>query len=143
MTGRASVAQSEDALQLWTADYLRRCAPSHCLYWHTPNEGKRSPTTGRRLRERGLLPGVADWCLVYQGRAHFIELKVGRNAPSPAQEAFMHAAAGAGSAFVVVRTERQFLAALDAFGIPRIDGRKHTHQAGVSSAPITARHEHG
>lgn len=48
------------------------------MLFHVPNEGKRSPKTGARLKREGLKRGVPDLCLpVGAGRynALFIELK--------------------------------------------------------------------
>lgn len=49
------------------------------LCWHVPNEGKRSPITGNKLKAQGLLPGAPDLCFHYKGKAYFFELKVAKN----------------------------------------------------------------
>ena len=43
------------------------------IYFSLPNEGKRSPRTGRELKRMGLRPGAADLCVVIGGRAHSLE----------------------------------------------------------------------
>ena len=52
--------------------------PELRLMYHIPNEGKRNPATGRRMRAEGLRRGVPDICLpVARGGYHglYIELK--------------------------------------------------------------------
>ena len=40
------------------------------FFWHTPNEGKRSATAGRKLKKMGMLPGVADIIILDRPPAH-------------------------------------------------------------------------
>jgi len=56
--------------------------PELGLLYHIPNEGKRSRTTGARMRAEGLRSGVPDICLpVARGGHHglYIELKRVKN----------------------------------------------------------------
>jgi uncharacterized UBP type Zn finger protein len=41
-------------------DYMRTKYPD-VLFIHIPNEGKRSPQQGKKLKDEGLLPGVYDY----------------------------------------------------------------------------------
>ena len=81
------------ALEAWKHPELR-------LLYHIPNEGKRSARQGARMRAEGLRAGVPDICLpVPRGgySALYIELKAGRNKPTPDQLAWLDALDKAGN----------------------------------------------
>lgn len=74
--------------------------PELRLLYHIPNEGKRSKSTGARMRAEGLRTGVPDLCLpVARGGYHglYIELKRVRD-------------------WTLSETQRQWIAALEAHG---------------------------
>ena len=76
---------TEDQLQKAVATYLDACG---LLWCHVPNEGKRHPVSGKRLKDKGMKAGVPD-CLIFESTQEYkglaIELKVGRNAPTESQ----------------------------------------------------------
>jgi hypothetical protein len=60
--------------------------------YHIPNAGKRSPVAGRKMVFEGLKKGVPDICLPYAANGYsalYIELKVGKNKPTKAQNEYM------------------------------------------------------
>ena len=60
------------------ADFSMGKYPELALLFHIPNEGKRTTTTGGRMRKEGLRKGFPDLCLpVARGGYHslYIELK--------------------------------------------------------------------
>ena len=67
--------------QKWLLDWVELNTPAHPelkLFYHIPNEGKRSYRTGREMVAQGLKSGVPDNCLpVARGPYHalYIELK--------------------------------------------------------------------
>jgi hypothetical protein len=66
--------------------------PELSLLYHIPNEGKRSPGAGARLKAMGLKSGVPDICLpAARGNYHglYIELKAQEGAPTTAQTDFL------------------------------------------------------
>ena len=70
-------AQEQDRLFRWAA-YMEFAAPELALMYHIPNEGRRSRSTGRRMRSQGLRRGVPDICLPVARKgfhALYIELK--------------------------------------------------------------------
>lgn len=83
-------------LHLQAADLLRRGVPAGGgFFFHPPNQGKRSLTTGGLFKGMGMMPGLTDLVLVAAardgvGRCAFLELKRpdGKGALSPAQVQF-------------------------------------------------------
>lgn len=62
------------------------------LLFHVPNEGKRTPSYGGKLKAEGLKRGVADVCLpVPRGDYHglFFEMKYDKNKLTEEQERFL------------------------------------------------------
>ena len=75
------------ALFRW-AGYQQRRLPELALMFAIPNGGKRSKATAARLKAEGVRAGIPDICLpVARGEYHglFIEMKAGRNKPTPPQ----------------------------------------------------------
>jgi hypothetical protein len=71
----------------------------------------------------GLRAGVADLCLVMQGRAHFLELKSDQGKQSPEQKAFEASAKDAGVAYAVANSVDAALNVLADWGALRHRGR--------------------
>ena len=70
-------SQEQERLFEW-AGLMSKRYPVLQLLYHIPNEGKRSPASGGRLKRMGLKRGVPDICLpVSRGGYHglYIELK--------------------------------------------------------------------
>ncbi len=68
--------------------------PELKLLYHVPNEGKRTASTGGRLKAAGMRAGVPDLCLpVPRGGYHglYIEMKYGKNNPTQAQNEWLDA----------------------------------------------------
>ena len=84
----------QQALFEWAAYQKCKYPELECMY-HIPNEGKRSPQTGAKLKRMGLSPGVPDICLpVARGgySALYIELKRTKGAGSATTS--VHGSAG-------------------------------------------------
>jgi hypothetical protein len=65
-------------------------AHPHLLGCHIPNEGQRSPITGLRLVQIGLVKGYFDYTFTLpDGRSAFIELKLPKKKLSEEQLLFM------------------------------------------------------
>lgn len=70
------------------AEYQSKRLPELALMFAIPNGGKRSKATAAKLKAEGVKSGVPDLCLpVARGEYHglFIEMKAGRNKPTPPQ----------------------------------------------------------
>lgn len=81
------------ALFRW-AEYQSKRWPELALMFAIPNGGYRYAATAAKLKAEGVKAGVPDICLpVPRGEHHglFIEMKAGRNKPTPPQVAWhMH-----------------------------------------------------
>lgn len=66
------ILPSEHSEQCTLVKVLRRKYPN-LLFWSTPNEGLRRLSTGKRLKDRGMLAGVPD--LFFPELKLFIEMK--------------------------------------------------------------------
>ena len=81
-------AGPEDILQIQVMRFVRIAAPDLCVY-AVPNGGYRNPREAKKLKDMGVKPGVADIAMILpDGRAAFIELKVGKNRQTDTQIAF-------------------------------------------------------
>jgi hypothetical protein len=80
----------EDDFQQRVAFYLD--LTKDCLYFHTPNGGKRYGREGAKLQRMGVKSGVPDILILTQRKGYSglaIELKVGRNTPTDTQKEFL------------------------------------------------------
>lgn len=89
--------QGEEAEQValfqW-AELAKVKYPELELMYHVPNEGKRSPITGARMKRAGLKTGVPDVCLPTAHGGYiglYIEMKYGSNKPTESQKKWLRA----------------------------------------------------
>ena len=93
-----SESVEQQGLFRW-ANYMSGQYPALLLMYHIPNEGKRSRSTGARMKAEGLKPGVPDICLpVPVGKYHglYIEMKAGKNTTTKNQDDWLEALSGQG-----------------------------------------------
>lgn len=86
-------AQEQRFLFQW-ANLAQQQYPELKLMHHIPNGGKRDAKTAINLKHEGVKAGVPDICLpVARGKFHglYIELKVGKNKPTPKQLEWIYA----------------------------------------------------
>lgn len=81
----------EQAIQRAVVGHLRARARPGVVWFHVPNERKQSPRQGAEFKRQGVLAGVSDLILLYDGKAFALELKAGKNGPTVAQGAFIDA----------------------------------------------------
>lgn len=82
--------QEQVALMRW-AEYQARNRPELALLFSIPNGGLRNKVTAAKLKASGVKPGVPDLCLPVARGDHiglWIEMKAGRNRPTPSQVAW-------------------------------------------------------
>jgi hypothetical protein len=93
----------EKDIHMAVVSLLRASAKPGVVWFHIPNGEKRSPATAAKLKRMGVLPGVADLCIMIpEEGVHWLELKSGGGRLSSQQQAFLASAINAGSRAVGV-----------------------------------------
>lgn len=107
----------EAELQALVIQVLKLYGVPGLIYLSIPNEGKRAPRTGERLKRMGLLPGAADLLIVLPGgRAHWLELKTPTGTISAEQTAFADLCHANGCQYAVARSPEKATALLAEWG---------------------------
>jgi hypothetical protein len=83
-----------------------------------PNGGKRHAREAARMKGLGVKAGVPDLCVVYRGRAAFLELKAKRGVMSPAQKAMQKRLIYAGADVCLCKSVAEVEASLLEAAIP-------------------------
>lgn len=110
----------EAELQRFIVQTLKLFGVDGLIYFHVPNQGKRTKWSGAELKRLGLLPGVPDLAIILPGaRIAFLELKSLDGVLSPAQVAFGETCYLAGISWDVVCTPEQATAYLTEIGALR------------------------
>lgn len=108
----------ERDLQVAVMEYLAVALPPDAFAFHPVNEGRRSLAFGARLKREGMVAGVPDICVIYQGRAHWCELKSLKGSISPAQKATHKRLRECGCGVMVCRSLADVELFLDGMGVP-------------------------
>ena len=91
---------AEDSLQITVVEHMRLAAMPGCWCLHIPNEGKRTPAGGLKMKRMGMLPGAADLFIHRPNEAPlFMELKAKGGTISAEQSAFGGLCAATGAAW--------------------------------------------
>lgn len=98
---------------------LRVRAVSDVVWWHTPNDAKRSPGTAKRLQTMGMRKGVHDLCFVHRGNFYSMEIKSSRGRPTVEQMKFASDVNAAGGHAMIVHDIDRALRALQCWGLIR------------------------
>jgi len=83
---------SEEAIHKAIMDWVRLKPTIKKLVMHFPNEGKRTPSFGRLMKEMGMRAGVSDLFISMARHGYhgaWIELKTKQGVVSPAQVEFL------------------------------------------------------
>lgn len=110
--------QHELELSKAVAVFLRFCLVDDAFWFHVPNGGKRQDAIARQLAAMGTKAGVPDLCLLYRGKAHFIELKIDAGYLSAIQKQVHQMINRSGCRVAVCRSIGDVEAALTSWGIP-------------------------
>lgn len=109
---------SEERFQRETALFFDFVLPRDAWWSHFPNGGHRHALVGASLKRQGTQAGAPDNLIIWQGKAHWVELKSRYGTLRASQQTTIPAIEAAGSPVVVARTLEDVAAALDAWGIP-------------------------
>ena len=113
--------RGEDALQIAIVGFLEQFAYDDVIWYHVPNQGRRSIGYAMKMRRMGLRPGIADLCFVCpDGRPAFMELKHGAGAVRPDQMTFARKCVRLGIRHEFVRSIDQAMTVLRDWGIAPI-----------------------
>ena len=114
----------EDRLQMMVVQLLKLLGKPGLFWFHPPNEGKRTPKTGSRNKAMGVVRGVPDLVLCWEGRFIGLELKAPKGRITPEQEAAGRAITAAGGLYHVLRGYDEAVEFLDMLGVIRpVTGR--------------------
>lgn len=117
----------EAQIQAAVIQHLAQRGAPGIVYFAPCNEGKRTPAAAAYLRKLGMLPGVADLCIIVPGKpVLFLELKAKGGKPTPEQDAFGIAATLAGHGWTCIDNIDDALVMLESWGaIRRAESRRH------------------
>lgn len=111
---------SEDKIHFFAVDLLRFHKRDGVMFFHVPNGESRSKRTGAKLKRMGVLPGVADLCIVFPGgRVGFLELKRPGGHPSAEQRVFRADCENAGASYAIASTPEEVVEVLSCWGALR------------------------
>lgn len=103
----------ESQLQQMCVRYFRYKYPQYLIY-AVPNGGLRNSLEAKRLKEEGVLAGVADLVVMLpQGKSLYIEMKVKGNRQTDNQKAFQQKAEALGYKYYVCYSFDQFKAIIE------------------------------
>jgi hypothetical protein len=108
----------EDDLQRQVMAFLDVALPAEAVAFAVPNGGKRHAREAARMKGLGVKAGVPDLCVVYRGRAAFLELKAKRGVMSPAQKAMQKRLIYAGADVCLCKSVAEVEASLLEAAIP-------------------------
>jgi hypothetical protein len=108
----------ESKTQRAVNQYLAWSLPPDAVHFAIPNGLMRSQKARARAQGEGVMAGVPDLCVVYRGRAYFIELKSRRGVMSPAQREMARRLNYAGAAVCCCRSVPEVEAALREACVP-------------------------
>jgi hypothetical protein len=111
---------NEDSLATFCGDFCRFAFPSNggVIAIHVPNESKRSPRYGAKLKRQGMLAGVCDWLFMAASGTYWIELKSDTGVLSDSQKDFISRVESIGHKTALIRTPEEFVAQLKAWHLP-------------------------
>ena len=108
----------ESAIQSHIIHFLNAALPQHGVVMSIPNEGKRDPRTGARMKRQGLFTGAADLMILVDGKAMFLEVKTPTGRQTVHQERFERTVNHAGCPYAVVRSVGDVEATLISWDVP-------------------------
>lgn len=115
----------EANLQIAVVQHLRLRGTPGLIYFAPCNEGKRSVREAVWLKQKGMLPGIADLVIIARGQpVSFLELKARGGKQSPEQIAFEAYCAEVGARYAVVDNIDDALRVLEAWGFIRASFRR-------------------
>ena len=110
---------SESAIQIAVMHHLTLRARPGALAWHTPNGGARSKAEAGRFKAEGVVAGMPDINILFNGRFFGLELKALRGRVSPEQRAIHERITACGGTVAVAFGLDAAVAQLEAWEVLR------------------------
>ncbi len=98
--------------------YLRFALPPLAVSFHIPNGAQLGARQLWQMRRAGMVAGIPDRCVLWNGKAYFLECKGPKGRLSPAQEEMFVRIEDADCEVAVVRSVEDVEARLIEWGIP-------------------------
>jgi hypothetical protein len=108
----------EDDLQRSFMQFLPYALGPRGVAYAIPNGGRRHAREAARMKGLGVLPGIPDIGICYEGRALYVELKAPRGAVSEAQRAMHKRLTYAGGVVMLCRSMEELEAQLREACVP-------------------------
>jgi hypothetical protein len=99
----STITMSEEALQRHAVKYLRSYARRDIEWHHVPNGDERAPRVAKRLKDMGVVPGVADLMFLIDAKSIAVELKTEIGTQSAAQAEWQENHERAGGLYFIAR----------------------------------------
>lgn len=132
----------EDRLQSRCRMLLDACLLPPCWWSSIAHERKQTPRQGQMQKARGVKAGLPDMMVWAPGHFLGVELKVGKNSTSDAQDGFGEAMVRLGNGYEVIRSVEALGEALERHGIPIAPGwrvKAQIHDMELASAQPTVK----
>lgn len=110
--------RGEASLQVQVMQALDISLPKTAIAFHCPNGGSRNVIEATNLKRQGVKAGIPDIIIIYQGRAHGLELKSKNGRLQDSQRAMFPILRDAGMRIEVARTLNEALLMVKQMGIP-------------------------
>lgn len=107
-------SMSEEHLQRHAVKYLRSYARPDVCWFHVPNGDERTPRVAARLKDMGVVPGVADLLFLIDGRSVAVELKTEIGTQSAVQSEWQESHERAGGLYFIARGPVELMGVLRA-----------------------------
>jgi hypothetical protein len=117
-THRRRMRRPEQVFQASLVKSLAMVLDPSCLMFAVPNGGWRTKREAAILIGQGVVPGIPDLMILFNGTAAGMELKAGRGATSDSQDKVHVRFARAGIPIAIIRTLDEALTFLDSAGVP-------------------------
>jgi len=110
---------SETKLQRQLIQHLAILRPKWCVF-HVPNGGKRDKVAAAKLKQAGVLAGVADLCcMLPDGKVLWLEVKLTNGVQSDAQQVFENVCKRLNHRYFIVKSVDDMLTLLQRDDIPK------------------------
>ena len=120
-THKPTKKQPEADLQraVWTL--LKRASKPDVFYFHVPNGGYRSPLEAAIMKGLGVVAGVPDMIIIYDGKTYGLELKSKRGRVTGHQSDVMRQMERAGAHCAVAHSIDDAITTLQSWRVLRMD----------------------